>query len=206
MKFILHSDQSLQLTAELDRELIRSLTGKRRPSIGYITSYPDPRRRHFQDKAAYYEKLGYNDISFIDPLEPFEPKEVTHFFSSDVIHLPGGEVGYFLTSLKTSGFDELLRKFLATGGLIIGVSAGAMLLCNTIEIAQLYGEKKKLLGLGFFDFEICPHAKEYFPNIAVVESFAKKIRKDIYILNDGDVLKIINNKIKTYGDARKIGF
>lgn len=206
MKFILHSDQSLQLTADIDRELIHSLTGKRCPTLGYIPSYPDPRRRHFSEKSTYYEKLGYKNIAFLDPYEPLVPEELAEFFARDVIHLPGGDVGFFLSALTTSGLDQCLQKFSARGGLIIGVSAGAMLLSKTLEVAQLLGEKKKLVGLGFFDFEICPHANEYFPSSAVIEAFAKKAKKTVYLLNDGDALKVTSKKITSYGGAKKISF
>ncbi len=198
-KIILHSDQSVLLTAQRDGELIRSLSGKRNPRVGYIPSCADPRRKYFSEKVAYYEKIGLSTVDYFDPEEWHSESEVTSFFSCDVIHLSGGEVVPFAHRLRNSGCDALLRDFAARGGVLLGVSAGAMVLGKTFASASLFGEKGSFEGLGFFDFEIVPHAAEKFPRPDLLVQFAKAKKKRVFAMNDGDVVVISGARLRTYG-------
>jgi dipeptidase E len=203
-KIILHSDQSVALTAGRDQELIRSLSGKRSPRIGYIPSTPDRRRKYFAEKDAYYQKIGFSGLQYFDPAEGASEEEISSFFSLDVIHLAGGEVVPFMNSLRNSGCDARLKAFAARGGLLLGLSAGAMLLGKTFASASLFGEKGVFDGMGFFDFEVVPHVSENFPRLDILRDFAKRQKKTVYALNDGDVVVISGAKIRTYGSVTKI--
>jgi len=203
-KIILHSDQSIALTAERDQELIRSLSGKRSPRIGYIPSTPDRRRKYFFEKEAYYQKIGFAGLQYFDPAEGLSELEMSAFFSLDVIHLAGGEVVPFMHSLRNSGCDARLRAFAERGGLMLGVSAGAMLLGKTFSSVSLFGEQGVFDGMGFFDFEVVPHVSEKFPRLDILRDFAKRQKKTLYALNDGDVVVVSGKKIRTYGSVVKI--
>lgn len=203
-KIILHSDQSIDKTGSLDTKLICSLTGKRSPRIGYIPSCPDPRRKYFHEKKRYYEKIGFSGLTYFDPEEDYSEKDRLLFFQSDVIHLAGGEVCSFMTRLRRTGCDEHLLAFTARGGVLLGVSAGAMLLGRTFNAVHLFGERGATQGLGLFEFEIVPHVSEYFPNLTMLREFAKKNRKTLFALNDGDVIVVSSAKIKTYGSPEQL--
>jgi len=200
-KLILHSDQSAALTASRDRELLRSLTGKKAPRITYIPSTPDRRRRVFQAAADYYEKIGCPDVVYFDPEETDDPDEMAAAFARDVVHLSGGEVAPFRMRLSFTGCDERLREFSRRGGVIVGVSAGAMLLGLTFRTASLFGEKGDFTGLGFFDFELVPHVSEHFPKLDLLEAFARKHQMSLYALNDGDVVVVQGSKTRIYGQG-----
>lgn len=207
MKFILHSDQSIKLTADLDVNLIRSLTGKKNPKIGYIPAAPDPRRKHFEEKAHYYSKIGFTDMGFLEPTDM--ERDCDDFFSRDLIHLSGGQVTEFRDRLVLSGLDLKISAFLKRGGVILGVSAGAMVLQKSFGLVRFLGEKGDFKGLGFFDFEVSPHTNEYFPDLRRLEDYSLKSKCTVYALNDGDVLTINDSrngqKVKMYGNPRKIG-
>jgi dipeptidase E len=204
MKLILHSDQSHEKTAQLDSNLIRSLTGKRSPRLVYIPSTPDPRQRYFKEKARYYEKIGFTAVEYFDPEEEHSDEAVKNFFACDVVHLSGGEACAFMDRLRSTGIQEDLLRFVQRGGVLLGVSAGAMLMSKTFSAASLFGERGGTVGLGLFEFEIVPHVSEHFPRLDVLQSFAKKHHKTLYVLNDGDVVVISGKKLKTYGSPIKI--
>ncbi len=204
-KLILHSDQSVKLTSELDKEILLSMTGKRRPKITYIPSVPDPYRRYFLKKLEYYTKIGFPDVVYFDPEESCSQRDIESVFSADVVHLSGGEVTSFCNRLRFTQCDRHLQTFAARGGVILGVSAGAMLLGKTFQSASLFGERGCFEGLGFFDFEIVPHASEMFPRLDLLEKFARTHNKPVYVLNDGDVVLITGKKIKTRGNVVVLG-
>lgn len=203
-RVILHSDQSLERTGEIDAQLIRSLSGKRHPRLVYIPSVADPRRKYFSEKARYYEKIGFASCEYFDPLEAQDAALTHEMFKCDVIHLAGGEVCRFMERLLSSGVCELLRDFAARGGLMIGVSAGAMLMGRTFMGASLFGERGSTDGLGLFDFEVIPHVNERFPRLDTLQAFANKSKKTLYALNDGDVVVISGRKIRTFGNPAKL--
>ncbi|MEI8025495.1 MAG: Type 1 glutamine amidotransferase-like domain-containing protein [Pseudomonadota bacterium] len=208
MKFILHSDQSIKLTADLDVNLIRSLTGKKNPKIGYIPAAPDPRRKYFEEKVHYYSKIGFTDVGFLEPTELGSDKD-EDFFLRDLIHLSGGQVTAFRDRLLHSGLDLKISDFLKRGGVILGVSAGAMVLQKSFGLVRFLGEKGNFKGLGFLDFEVSPHTNEYFPDLSRLEDYSLKSKCTVYALNDGDAITISGSrngqKVKMYGNARKIG-
>jgi dipeptidase E len=203
-KLILHSDQSHETTGELDAKLLVSLTGKRLPCIGYIPSVSDSRRKYFSEKERYYKKLGFSSLKYFDPDETNSEEEVHAFFECDVIHLSGGDVCPFMQRLRRTGCDRRLIEFANRGGVILGVSAGAMILGKTFLSASLFGEKGSFDGLGLFDFEIVPHVSEHFPRFDLLRSFAVKNRKSVYALNDGDVVVVSGAKVKTYGAPQQL--
>ena len=53
----------------------------------------------------------------------------------DAINMLGGNSFYLLKSIRESGFTEVLNEFLERGGVYCGSSAGAYVVCPTIEVA-----------------------------------------------------------------------
>ena len=59
----------------------------------------------------------------------------TTLLASDVIYLSGGNTYYFLHHLRRSGPIPVLREFVARGGVLAGLSAGAILMTPHIGLA-----------------------------------------------------------------------
>jgi len=55
---------------------------------------------------------------------------------------------YFLNSLKKHEFLPKLREYVRVGGILIGVSAGSIIMSKTIDIAIFYDENT----IGFKDY------------------------------------------------------
>jgi len=204
-KIILHSDQTLPLTGTRDAELLRSLSGKKNPRITYFPSTPDPRRKYFEEKRSYYLKIGFSEVNFFEPEESSVEERIAAFQETDVVHLSGGEVISFSHRMRSTGCDQLLRQFLERGGVVLGVSAGAMILSRTFKSASLFKERGEFFGLGLFDFEIIPHAGENFPRPDLLQTFAQRNKLSLYVMNDGDIVVLHGKKIRTYGSPQFFG-
>jgi dipeptidase E len=118
--------------------------------------------------------------------------------------------------LKESGLEDLLPELLKTK-VWVGISAGSIVLCPTIELAskihaEFYKEKfgyEIKEGLGYVDFLFRPHLnspnkpesqKEY------LAEFAKTTPKIVYGLDDQMALKVIDGKVEVVGEGEYVVF
>ena len=71
MKAILHSDQTGDAALSVDNR-IADIVGLADPSIAFIASKTDKKRKYFQQKVDYYGQLGYSKVEYFDFDEEFE--------------------------------------------------------------------------------------------------------------------------------------
>ena len=127
----------------VDRHLLNTLR-KRTPkvaiiptAVGHLTPQTviDKAVRYFtQLKAEAYE-IGIHDES-----DANDPKITKHLRQSDAIYLTGGDPIYLINSLKNSLFLSELTNLYLSGHMIIGSSAGAMALCESMQVPPGSGE------------------------------------------------------------------
>ncbi len=85
------------------------------------------------------------------------------FEDADVIYFTGGNSFFLMDQLRKTGTDELLKKELANGKLMIGESAGAIICAPTIHYIEQMDEKPEDYsqeddaGLGLINFYVLPH-------------------------------------------------
>ena len=81
----------------------------------------------------------------------------------DVIYFTGGNSFFLMDQLRKTGTDELLKKELEKGKLMIGESAGAIICAPTIQYIEQMDEKPEDYsqeddaGLDLIDFYVLPH-------------------------------------------------
>lgn len=81
----------------------------------------------------------------------------------DVIYVAGGNAFYLLEKIYQSGFDKVVKELLNKGVVYAGASAGAVIVCPTIEpMAELDDPSKapnlkSYQALNLIDFVILPH-------------------------------------------------
>jgi dipeptidase E len=84
-----------------------------------------------------------------------------------VIYVCGGNTFKLLKYAREAHFKGTIVKLLERGGIYVGVSAGAIILAPTIQIAASVDPEPNevgitnLEGLGLIDFEIHPHYDPY---------------------------------------------
>jgi dipeptidase E len=209
-KLILYSDQLAGENKEIDNELLNILN-KKNPSIAYIPSCSDLSRKYFYPKVEYYKSLGIDNIQYFDLDLEYDESKISEIFKCDAIHLSGGNTFYFLHLLRKRGLIEHLQSYVNGGGVLIGISAGSILMTKTIEISG-YGENsdENIIGienksaLGLVDFEFMPHwdGTEKFLNF--VRSYAAHKNTIVYVCKDGDGIVVDNDNVKLIGNVIKI--
>lgn len=133
MKLILASDLSFLLKDGYN------LTGipKNQMKIGYIiTASKTARDPSWFNKTRQTIKENGYDIEDFD-IERKTKDEIKDFFKDkNIIHIEGGNTFYLLKAIRETGFAGILKELLSEGKVYIGTSAGAYIMCPTIEVAN----------------------------------------------------------------------
>lgn len=211
-KLVLHSDQ-IEGRPEVDEALLRLLTSKK-AKIGYIPSRSDSQRKYFQRTREWYAKFGITDLLYFDIDQEFDGAKIDELMVCDAIHLSGGNTYYFLDALQRKGLLSYLRTFVEKGGVLIGVSAGSIIMSKTIAVTQidddLGGDQNEvgledLTALGFVDFEFFPHFDKASVEIERrLKEYSQRVGSVIYACGDGDGIVIDGDNIQFFGNVKKI--
>lgn len=209
-KLILYSDQLIEENRKVDNELL-NLFNKKNPSIAYIPSCSDLSRKYFNPKVEYYKSLGIENIQYFDLDLEYDELKIFDIFKFDAIHLSGGNTFYFLHLLRKRGLIENLQSYVSKGGVLIGVSAGSILMTKTIEIAG-YGKDgdENIIGiqnknaLSLVDFEFMPHWDGTEKSLNSVRSYARLNNTVVYVCKDGDGIVVDNDNVRLIGNVVKI--
>lgn len=206
-KLVMYSDQIENRTKEVD-DWVLKLIDKENPKVGYIPSCSDLTRKYFNQKVEHYESMGINDLLYFDLDEEYDETKINELLSCDAIHLSGGNTFYFLQLLKKRNFLDIIRNYVLEGGVLIGISAGSIMMSETIDAAafgdedNVRDENKEALGL--VDFEFMPHWERDQEYLQDLLDYSRKSNKVIYACNDGDGIIINGDKIEFIGDVQKI--
>jgi dipeptidase E len=163
--------------------------------------------RSYQEE---WEKRGYSVIIADLKEEPTELRKKLE--SIDVIDVPGGDVNWLLDWAKKSKLDTYLQELLDKGVVYVGTSAGSGLVNPDIGLTW-WDKDWKLdhVGLGIVNFVIVPHQKES-DDRTNIENLMKRreyLRTSIdfpwriYLLLDGQAIKVIDDTIEHIGEGIK---
>ena len=192
--------------AEIESEFFRSLKKPiRKNKVAFITT------------AAFGEEgdpawLEYyrSQIEDLD-LKGKAERELHETLSlSDIIFVNGGNTFYLLKYIRESGFDKIIRNFSNNDKLYVGVSAGSIVTCPTIETAFWANADKNnvnlrdITGLNLVNFIISPHSKEEEREIIEKEIICTKY--PTVLLTDQQAVLYINGKYKIVGQGKKLTF
>ncbi|MBD1915306.1 MULTISPECIES: Type 1 glutamine amidotransferase-like domain-containing protein [Cyanophyceae] len=203
MKLALLSTQETESSATAVKFLVESLSFKD-TSAAFIASQPDAERYFFNKAQDGYKSIGVNLDTYIDFESGFDETLMDRVLSKPIVHLSGGNTYRFLHSLKSRGLGEKMIKFAQSGGVFIGISAGAMLLTPTIESAALCGDVNHV-GLGDFssfglvNFMFVPHATKQQTELHRAHQLVIQRNYDTYLCNDEEGIVILNNQVHLFG-------
>ena len=99
---------------------------------GY-TGYVGSARKLFNKLGAAVTEIDISTEAYLTIQSVFE--------DADVIYFTGGNSFFLMDQLRKTGTDELLKKELAKGKLMIGESAGAIICAPTIQYIEQMDEK-----------------------------------------------------------------
>ena len=201
MKIILSSDLSFLLKGGYELSGIK----KDKMKIGYITTASKGDRGDFSRKLKYLiQDAGYV-FDEID-IEGKTKEEIKNFFKDkNIIHMEGGNSFYLIRAVRETGFTEVLRELLEEGKIFIGTSAGAYIMCPTIEVSN-WDETGKprfdvtdFTALNYVPFVLKVHYKDE-QELKVREKM-KTLKYPLRILRDGQGILVEDGKYTFKGDG-----
>jgi len=198
---IFYSDQVIPENGRLDRIWLE-MVNKDKPKLAYIPSASDATRKYFKDKCEYYKKYGIEDILYFDLNKEYDPSLTDELLACDAIHLSGGDPFQFLGSIRKRNFGPVLRKYWENGGILLGISAGAIVLTPSINISHVFYKSRtdKHQAVGLVDFHFLPHWNLREGRMEDVQKFSKENQATVYACNDGDGMVMNGGKAEVVGD------
>ncbi len=204
MKLILGSDFSFLLKYGYDLTGIPSSQLR----VGYIiTASKGDRDKSFIENVRKLVQKNANDHGWVYDEIDIEGKtkdELRVFFKDkNVIHIEGGNTFYLLKAIRETGFDQLLKEFIDEGKVYIGTSAGAYIMCPTIEVSdwdetgiQRHGVTD-FTALNYVPFALKVHYKD--EQESKVREKMQSLHYPLRILKDGQGIVVENGNYTFYG-------
>ncbi len=121
------------------------------------------RNRHAVCTQNYLSALGFICCDFLD----VETEPAENLLGYDVIYLNGGNPFYLLHHLRRSGADSILKEALNGRMLLVGASAGAVVLGPSLTIVNWFDSSLDTYGvtdyqgLELIDFVAMPHLNRW---------------------------------------------
>lgn len=170
---------------ELLEEAKKHCQGAKRAAL-VVTADPEYKEKN------YHVERGLKELSFLGleaDLFDFDVQPAEQLAAYDVVVLMGGNPYYLLHSIRTHHGESPLRA-VAERGLLIGWSAGALVLGPTIALIDLYRPQLNFMGLtdltalGFTDIQLMPHCNRENPQKAL--DYQKETGGNVVCLKDGE--------------------
>ncbi|WP_419874899.1 Type 1 glutamine amidotransferase-like domain-containing protein [Candidatus Pristimantibacillus sp. PTI5] len=136
-------------TKAIKNQFLKFIHGEKSQMKATIITTASPQKennRYAQKAKEDFKGMGFQNIDFID-LEFDNPEILTQ---NDVIYISGGNPFNLLFHTKKSGADEILRKLASQNVVIVGVSAGAILLGPNIKIVHFFTPQMNTLNIEDF--------------------------------------------------------
>lgn len=208
MNLFFYGGGDAQDNKALDKALMDRVSSSN-PHFSFIPSQSYESEVDFGIFIRQYRRFGVKSFLHFPVDVRFDKILLEEVLQSDVIHLSGGNTFYFLKHLKRSGMFPRLRDFVKRGGILTGLSAGAIIMTPTITTASFPEfdrddndeHLKDFRSLGLVDFEFFPHytnSKRYRDEMA---SYSKKISYPLFCCPNGSGLIYSEEGLKVVGKA-----
>ncbi len=142
-----------------------------------------------------------------DPAVSGDPGVERTLLDSDVVYMAGGNTFYFLHHLRRAGLLPLLRRFARSGGVLAGLSAGALLLSPSIELAGYPAFDRDpndvglrdLRALNLVPFEFFPHYGGSRRVRDALLEYSARTSRAVYACRDGGGLVVDGDRLVVHG-------
>jgi dipeptidase E len=208
MNLVLYSGGAPRSNRVLSQEVSKLLAKADEPVISFIPSDERDMEEDFEDFKAQFGS-GRFQFRLVPIHRPMSPKRMKELLSSEAIFLGGGNTFYFLQMLRARGLLRRLKTYVKRGGVLMGLSAGSILMTPSIKTASVpsldaddnYVGLKNLKAMSLVPFEFSPH---YVPSREVdaeLREYSASIDYPIYAAKDGGGIVVKNGKIRRIGDV-----
>lgn len=206
MKLVFYSGGDDVDNVKLDESLV-NLSGKTNPTLTFIPSSHYHSNEDLEDIMRSFSKFGIQKILKWEIDRPYPEVLKRTALSSDIIYLGGGNTFYFLKYLRKSGLMKDIKDWVKQGGILCGLSAGAILMTKDIETAGFPSfdrddndeNIKNLNALDLVDFTFFPHYKNSKRYDQELMKYSEGKEAPIYACPDGSGVVIDQEKLKLVG-------
>ena len=189
-------------------EKIKGMIGEGRFKLAYIPSQSDPQRKYFNYVKEYFQSLGVSDFLYFDADQEYDETIIEELKACDGLFLSGGNTFYFLKNLQKRNLIPTIQAMAEKDKLLIGLSAGSIMMSKTIKIADYIDENivdlHTLEALDLVDFEFMPHWEAQKPRLEELLDYSLANQNTIYTCYDGDGIVIQGDSIEFLGKVNEI--
>ena len=183
--------------------------------VAYTTDGAAAFFRRFQRRYVSFGGTHFHCIAADDPAlarpGPARDHAVSALRRSDVVYLSGGNTFHFLGHLRRAALVEPLRRFAEAGGVLAGLSAGAILVTPHIGLAAYpeFDRDENEIGLpasrwGALDlvgFEFFPHFRRSARYREALVRYSARSRHVVYACSDGSGIVVEGDRFTAHGDV-----
>jgi dipeptidase E len=219
MKVVLYSGGQEPSNLLIHHALFQLVNPKQNASMTYIPFCHDGSAFFFKKAIKRYQGVGFTRFHCLPVDVPFTQKALNKALRSDVIYLAGGNTFYFLHHLRKSGLIPQLKHFVERGGVLAGLSAGAIILTPTIRTAgpplpnpdDNDVKLRNLRSLGLVRFEFYPHYTSSTATNQAILAYSQTTKYPILACPDGTGITINGNrmtfigKVSMFSGGKKVG-
>ncbi len=205
MKLILASDLSFLLKYGYDAVGIP----KDQMRIGYVVTASKVARDKTWSENVKKEIIKNNYFFEEFDIEGKTKEKIKSFFKDkNIIQVEGGNTFYLLNAIRNSEFSEALKELLNEGKIYIGTSAGAYIMCPTIEVSDWNPDGKDRFGitdftsLNYAPFVLKVHYKDEQEDF--IRERMKTLNYPLRILRDGQGIIVEGDKYTFMGDGEEV--
>lgn len=153
----------------------------------------------------YFEDLGASEVIFAELSDSFNILK-NKINNSNLIYLPGGSQELLIKNIKNKKIENSLKNYT---GIIIGNSAGALIMCSKYVILEGQDDTPKTAlkqGLGLANLTIVVHFGSSNPKYSgrgekEIKQFSEKINLKIYAIPENNALIYDGKNLKPIGDV-----
>jgi len=208
MKLVFYSGGDDRDNLILDHGFI-DLIGKKNPTISFVPSSSYMADQEFKVFVRHYSKFRITRFIHFPVDVPFDRILLQEVLKSDAIHLAGGNTFYFLNHLRKAKLLPQLKAFVAKGGVLTGLSAGAIIMTEDIGLAaypefdrdENFNNLTNFSSLNLVDFSFFPHFKNSARYDAAMKKYTKLHDKIIYACPDGAGIIVNGDETRFVGKA-----
>ena len=162
----------------------------------------------FRRRYARFGATGFDCLA-VDAQDLVSEDARRRLLRSDIVYLAGGNTFYFLHHLRRSRLLGTLREFAARGGVLAGLSAGALLMTPHIGLADYPSWDRdendvgltRLGALNLVPFEFFPHYTGSRRLREALLSYSVRSRHPVYACRDGSALVIAHDCCTAHGSV-----
>ncbi len=211
LNLVLYSGGGHGENLSLSRQVASLLESKASPLVTFIPADGGDAQSDFKAFKKTFAGTNCKRFQCIAVDKTLSREEARALFSGDAIFLGGGNTFYFLHHLRTRRLLPRLRAFARRGGLLMGLSAGSIILTPTINLAAVPALDaddndiglRRLGALGLVPFEFSPHYEASAEVDSELRAYSSTREYPVYAAQDGAGVVVKNGKIKIVGRVSK---